>query len=39
MREAMVKCIILNGIPAVIEAVTAISEIERPEDQDHSCSR
>ncbi|KAI1278211.1 hypothetical protein F5Y07DRAFT_397767 [Xylaria sp. FL0933] len=38
MREAMVKCIILNGIPSVIEAFTAISEIERPEDQDHSCS-
>ncbi|KAI0430766.1 hypothetical protein F5Y09DRAFT_221080 [Xylaria sp. FL1042] len=39
MREAMVKCIILNGIPAVIEAVTAISEVERPEDRDYSCSR
>ncbi|KAI1127086.1 hypothetical protein F5Y10DRAFT_201551 [Nemania abortiva] len=39
MREAMVKCIILNGIPAVIEAVASISEVESPEDQDHSCSR
>ncbi|KAI0867482.1 hypothetical protein GGS24DRAFT_495295 [Hypoxylon argillaceum] len=39
MREAMVKCIILNGIPAVIEAALSISEVEKPEDQDHSCSR
>ncbi|KAI1356607.1 hypothetical protein F5Y01DRAFT_323986 [Xylaria sp. FL0043] len=39
LREAMVKCIILNGIPSVIEAVSAIAECERPEDQDHSCSR
>ena len=39
LREAMVKCIILNGIPTVIEAVTAVSEQERPEDQDLSCSR
>jgi hypothetical protein len=35
----MVKCIIINGIPAVIEAVSAISELERPEDQDFSCTR
>lgn len=35
----MVKCIILNGIPAVIEAALSISEVEKPEDQDHSCSR
>ena len=39
LREAMVKCIILNGIPAVIEAVTAVAEQERPEDQDFSCTR
>ncbi|KAI3317960.1 hypothetical protein HD806DRAFT_540619 [Xylariaceae sp. AK1471] len=38
MREAMVKCIILNGMPAIIEAATAILEVEKPEDQDHSCS-
>ncbi|KAK2611942.1 hypothetical protein QQS21_002048 [Conoideocrella luteorostrata] len=39
LREAMVKCIIINGIPVVIEAVTSISEVEKPEDQDFSCSR
>ncbi|KAH6682291.1 hypothetical protein F5X68DRAFT_192631 [Plectosphaerella plurivora] len=39
LREAMVKCIIINGIPVVIEAITAISDIERPEDRDLSCSR
>ena len=35
----MVKCIIINGIPAVIEAVSAVSEVEQPEDQDLSCTR
>ena len=39
LREAMVKCIIINGIPVVIEAVKSISEVERPEDRDYSCSR
>ncbi|KAK1466671.1 hypothetical protein CCUS01_07281 [Colletotrichum cuscutae] len=39
LREAMVKCIIINGIPVVIEAVTSVSEVERPEDTDQSCSR
>jgi hypothetical protein len=39
LREAMVKCIIINGIPVVIEAVTAVSDVERPEDRDLSCSR
>ncbi|KAK1828690.1 hypothetical protein QBC39DRAFT_358476 [Podospora conica] len=39
MREALVKCIIINGIPVVIEAITSISDIEKPEDRDYSCSR
>ncbi|KAJ0345475.1 hypothetical protein COL154_012020 [Colletotrichum chrysophilum] len=39
LREAMVKCIIINGIPVVIEAVTSVSDVERPEDRDLSCSR
>jgi len=39
LREAMVKCIIINGIPVVIEAVTSISDVERPEDRDYSCTR
>lgn len=39
LREAMVKCIIINGIPVVIEAVTSVSQVERPEDTDLSCSR
>jgi hypothetical protein len=39
MREALVKCIIINGIPVVIEAITSISDVEKPEDRDYSCSR
>ncbi|TPX07818.1 uncharacterized protein E0L32_010505 [Thyridium curvatum] len=39
MREAMVKCIIINGIPSVIEAVTSVADVEKPEDCDYSCSR
>ncbi|KAK4209355.1 hypothetical protein QBC37DRAFT_54488 [Rhypophila decipiens] len=39
MREALVKCIIINGIPVVIEAITSISDVERDEDWDYSCSR
>ena len=39
LREAMVKCIIINGIPVVIEAVTSVSDVERLEDRDYSCSR
>ncbi|KAM7214739.1 hypothetical protein V8F06_009904 [Rhypophila decipiens] len=39
MREALVKCIIINGIPVVIEAITSISDIERDEDRDYYCSR
>lgn len=39
LREALVKCIIINGIPVVIEAVTSINELEKPEDKDFSSSR
>jgi len=39
LREAMVKCVALVGIPSVIEAVTLVSEEEQPEDKDFSCSR
>lgn len=39
MREALVKCIITNGIPVVIEAITSIADMERDEDQEYSCSR
>ncbi|KAM7195833.1 hypothetical protein V8F33_006482 [Rhypophila sp. PSN 637] len=39
MREALVKCIIINDIPVVIEAITSISDVERDEDRDYSCSR
>ncbi|KAK3366679.1 hypothetical protein B0T24DRAFT_534698, partial [Lasiosphaeria ovina] len=39
MREALVKCIIINGIPVVIEAITSISDVEKPEDRGSSCSR
>ncbi|KAK4100184.1 hypothetical protein N658DRAFT_508121 [Parathielavia hyrcaniae] len=39
LREALIKCIIINGIPVVIEAITSISDVEKPEDRDYSCSR
>ena len=39
MREAMIKCIILTGIPSVIEALSAVAKLEREEDKDHSFSR
>lgn len=35
----MVKCIIINGIPVVIEAITSVANVEREEDKDYSCSR
>jgi hypothetical protein len=35
----MIKCIILNGIPVVMEAFMALALIEKPEDQDHSFTR
>ncbi|KAI4912750.1 hypothetical protein J4E90_006156 [Alternaria incomplexa] len=39
MREAMIKCIILNGIPVVMEAFVSLAKQEQPEDQDHSFTR
>jgi len=39
MREAMIKCIILNGIPIVMEAFVSLAKQEKPEDQDHSFTR
>ena len=39
MREAMIKCIILNGIPVVMEAFQSLAKEERPVDQDHSFTR
>jgi hypothetical protein len=39
MREAMVKCIILNGIPVVFEAVLAVAGQEQEQDKDYSFSR
>jgi len=39
MREAMIKCIILNGIPIVMEAFVSLAKQEMPEDQDHSFTR
>jgi hypothetical protein len=35
----MIKCIILNGIPVVMEAFMALAQVEKPEDQDHSFTR
>ena len=39
MREAMIKCIILNGIPVVLQALLSVAELEREEDKDFSFSR
>ncbi|KAL9100570.1 MAG: hypothetical protein Q9187_009348, partial [Circinaria calcarea] len=39
MREAMIKCIILTGIPSVIEALGAVAKLEREEDKDFGFSR
>jgi hypothetical protein len=39
LREAMIKCIILNGIPIVMEAFTALAKVEQPDDQDHTFTR
>ncbi|KAH9206274.1 AhpD-like protein, partial [Leptodontidium sp. 2 PMI_412] len=39
MREAMIKCIILNGIPIVMEAFVSLAAVERPEDREHGFTR
>jgi hypothetical protein len=39
VREAMIKCIILNGIPIVMEAFAALAKVEQPEDQEHTFTR
>jgi hypothetical protein len=39
MREAMIKCIILNGIPIVMEAFAALAKVEASEDQEKSFTR
>lgn len=44
MREAMIKCIILkciilNGIPIVFQALLFVAVLEREEDKDYSFSR
>ena len=39
LREAMIKCIILNGIPVVMEGFQSLAKVEQPEDPDHSFTR
>jgi hypothetical protein len=39
MRESLMKCVPLNGVPMVLEAIFAIAKVERPEDRDYSFSR
>ena len=39
MREAMIKCIILNGIPIIFQALLSVAELEQDEDKDYSFSR
>lgn len=35
----MIKCIILNGIPIIMEAFVSLAKQEKPEDQDYSFAR
>lgn len=39
IREGLMKCVPLNGVPLVLEAVFEIAKIERDEDKDCSFSR
>jgi hypothetical protein len=39
MREAMIRCVILNSIPVVMEAFVSFTKVEKPEDQDHSFTK
>ncbi|KAH7161864.1 hypothetical protein EDB81DRAFT_353758 [Dactylonectria macrodidyma] len=39
LREALVKSVPLVGVCKPLEAILAIMEVERPEDQDLSCTR
>ncbi|KAM3548311.1 hypothetical protein MY1884_009235 [Beauveria asiatica] len=39
LREAMVKCVILNGIPKVFLAFHSLAAVEQEQDQDHSFTR
>ncbi|MCJ1476133.1 hypothetical protein MMC13_004798 [Lambiella insularis] len=39
MREAMIKVIILCGIPIVLKALASVAELEREEDKDYHFSR
>ncbi|KAL9100084.1 MAG: hypothetical protein Q9163_004492 [Psora crenata] len=39
LREALVKCISIIGVCRPLEAIIDISEVEREEDKDYSCSR
>lgn len=33
------KCVPLNGVPLVLEAIFEIAKVERPEDRDYTFSR
>lgn len=39
MREALVKCVSIMGAARPLEAIFAISKVEREEDKDYSFSR
>lgn len=39
LREALIKCIILVGIPGVIEALASVAAQEKEEDRDYSFLR
>jgi alkylhydroperoxidase/carboxymuconolactone decarboxylase family protein YurZ len=39
IREALIKCIMINGIPVVMGAFTSLAAVEAPADQDRSTTR
>ena len=39
MREAIIKCIILCGIPKAMEAIMSVAKVEREEDMDYTLTR
>ena len=39
LREALVKCVAIIGVPKPLEAIFQVAEVEREEDKDYSFSR
>jgi len=39
IREVLFKCIVLQGVPKCLQALSSIVKVEQPEDKDYSFSR